>query len=362
MKNWRINIVFVFLILFSAAIIDRLIFLQVSNGEIYRALSQGLHSSFLELPGSRGEIFLKNGEPLAINIDLPFVFVDPTRVKDQEEVARSLAPILNLEEVFVLDKLNKHGSYSLIKRKLSQQEVESLRNLDLEGVFVGKEKGRYYPKEVLASHVIGFLGAGGEGQYGLEQFYDSTLRSEKGFIKEKKGADLILTINYDIQFEAEKLLQKAKENLDIEKGQIIVLDPDSGKILAMADLLNFNPNNYEKYAEEGNLEIFKNRATQGLFEPGSVFKTITMSAALEEKRISPKMTYIDQGSVTIDGETIYNYNERIYGEQSMTNVLEKSINTGSVFVQKQLGQALFLKYMKDFGLFEPTGIDTQETY
>lgn len=362
MKSWRTNLIFLFVILFSAAIIGRLIFLQILKFDFYKALAQGLHNSFNEFQGERGEIFLKNGELLAINVDWPLVFSSPKKIKNIEETAKILSETLSLDKNFVLEKLKGDTSYSLIKRKLSQKEVEILKNLNLEGVFVAEERGRYYPQENLASQVIGFLGAEGKGQYGLEQFFDESLRSEEGFGENKKGADLVLTIDYDIQFEAERLLQKTKENLEIEKGQIIVMEPESGKIIAMANLLNFNPNRYGEYAKEGNLEIFKNRATQELFEPGSVFKPITMAAALEEEKISPKTTYLDEGFVKIGGFTIYNYDQRVYGQQTMTNVLEKSINTGAVFVEEELGPNLFLKYIEKFGFFEPAGIDIQETY
>ena len=363
MKNWRINVAFAVFLIVSATIISRLVFIQVIRGDRYRALSQGLHVSFNEDQEDRGEIFLRGGESLVINRDWPFVFAHPQRIEDAEKSASILSQVLNLQESFLLDKLDKNNSYSLLKRKLSEKEVESLKSLNLEGVYINNEKGRYYPQENLASQIVGFLGAEGKGQYGLEQYYNDVLEGKKGLIINKKGTNLKLTIDYDIQFKAEEALQTAKENINIEGGQIIVADPISGAILAMADLENFNPNCYEEYAKEGNLGIFKNKATQELFEPGSVFKAITMAAALEENRVSPKTTYIDTGMVKIDGYPIYNYEQRIHdGPQTMTNVLEKSINTGAIFVQKELGQNLFLKYVELFGFFEPSGIDSQETY
>jgi cell division protein FtsI (penicillin-binding protein 3) len=364
MKNGRINLILVIFFLISAAIISRLIFLQIIHGDYYLALSQGIHTSFDDNIGDRGEIFLKDGESLAINIDWPRVFAHPSEIEDVGESARALSQVLGLEESFLLEKLAKDNSYSLLKRKLSQEEVDTIKEMNIRGIYIDEEKGRYYPQETLASQVVGFLGFEGEGQYGLEELYDNILKSKDDFLEKEEGSDLILTIDYNIQFEAEKLLQKAKEDLAAEQGQIIVIEPYSGRILAMAGLLNFNPNYYEEYAKEGKLELFKNRSTYELFEPGSVFKAITMSAALEENKVSPKTTYIDEGFVKIDGfpSPIYNYNQRVYGEQTMTEVLEKSINTGAVFAQRQLGQSLFLKYIDKFGFFEPTGIDIQESY
>ncbi len=362
MKNLRANLISVLIIFFSAAIISRLIFLQILKGSLYKALAQGLHNSFIEIQGERGEVFLKNGELLATNLNFPYVFASPKKIKNLEEMSQVLSENLNLEKNLVLEKLKRDSFYSLIKRKLSQEEAETLKNLNLEGIFMEEERGRYYPQETLAAQVIGFLGAAGQGQYGLEESFDQLLRSEAGFRETKSGSDLILTIDYDIQFEAEKLLAHAKENLEIEKGQILVIDPNSGKIIALANFPNFNPNQYEEVARQGNLEIFKNGLTQDLFEPGSVFKPITMAAALEEGKVNPKTTYIDEGWVKIGGYTIFNYDQRIHGQQTMTNVLEKSINTGAVFAERELGQNLFLKYIEKFGIFQPTGIDLQETY
>jgi len=363
MKNWRINLVLILFLFISATVISRLVFLQILEGDLNKALSQGLFASFNELQGERGEVFFKNGEPLAINVDLPFIFVNPRKIENPEQTSLVLSQILDLDKDFLLEKLTNSSSYSLIKRKLSMYEAEQIQDLNLEGVFVNEQKERYYPQEKLASQIIGFLGAEGMGQYGLEQFYDKTLRGEESFLENKKGADLILTIDYKIQYQAEKLLEKAKEDLAAEGGQIIVIEPDSGRILAMADMRGFDPNYYEEYAKQGNLDIFKNRASQELFEPGSVFKSITMAAALEEEKVTPKTTYTDTGSVTIGSDTIYNYDKRVYEHNpSMTEVLEKSINTGAIFVQRELGPNLFLKYVDEFGLFELSGIDFQEIY
>jgi len=364
MKNGRINLIFFLFLLFSAAIISRLIYLQILKGDFYKALSQGLNNSFSETQIERGEIFLKGGEPLAINIDLPFVFASPRKIEKFEETAEALSQILNLDKNSVLEQLkkDKDKSYSLLKRKLTQKEVDDLKKLNLGGVYLDEEMVRYYPQENLASQVIGFLGAQGIGQYGLEESFNDILENGED-TEAKKGPDLILTIDYNIQFEAEKLLQGVKENLEIKSGQIIVIEPNSGKIIAMAHFPNFNPNQYEKYAEDRNLEIFKNSVTQKLFEPGSVFKPMTMAGALNEGKITPETTYHDPGEIKIGGYKIYNYARRTYpGELTMTNVLEKSINTGAVFAETQLGEALFLNYIEKFGFFEKTGIDLPEVY
>ncbi len=359
MQFWRVNLILALIFFFGLAVISRLFFIQILHGDFYKALAQGLYSIDEESIGERGEIFFKNGESLAINIDWPLIFASPRQIKKAEisQIAEILAPVLNLDKDLILEKLQEDNLYEIIKKRLSEEEVKKIKELNLTGIYLGKESGRYYPQETLTSKVVGFLDAEKRGQYGLEGYYEEILRGER----KNKGSDLFLTIDYPIQFTAEKLLEKAEENLDIEGGEIIVIDPNSGKILALANSPNFNPNEYSKVTD---LAVFQNSVTQKIFEPGSVFKPMTMAGALEEEVITPQTTYTDEGFVKIDGwpKPIYNYGQRVYGVQTMTNVLEKSINSGAIFVENQLGHNLFLRYIENFGIFEPSGIDFQETF
>lgn len=355
MKNWRVDLIFIFFILFAVALIGRLIYLQILQADFYKALAQGFLNFPEKVQLERGEIFLKNGEPLVVNKSFSLVFATPSKVKNPEEAAEILSQILNLDKNFVLETLKKETLYSPIKNKLSEEEIEAIKNLNLPGIYLTEERGRYYPQETLASQVVGFLGADNIGQYGLEEYYDQILRGKN------RGPDLILTLDYNVQFQAERLLERAKENLGIEGGQIIVIDPSSGKIIALAHFPSYNPNHYQEYATKNDLEVFRNKAIRDFFEPGSVFKPITMAAALNEELITPTTKYVDEGYVKIGGYTIYNYDNRRWGEQTMIGVLEKSINTGAVFVQKLLANNLFLDYIKRFGIFEKTGIDLPES-
>ncbi len=355
MQNWRVNLIFISIFLFGVAILAQLFFIQVFQADLYKAWAQGLFSSEGEKKIERGEVFFKNGESLAINMDWPLVFASPGEITAKEETAEKLAQIIGIDKNLLLEKLKKDNLYEVIKKRLSDEEVKKIKELNLTGIYLGKESGRYYPQELLASQAVGFVGEENRGQYGLEEYYDEILKGGK----EEKGSNIFLTIDYPVQFMAEKLLAQAQEELNIEGGEIIVVDPYSGKILALANFPNFNPNHY---SEVKNLEIFQNSITQKIFEPGSVFKPITFAAALNEEKITPQTTYIDKGIVEIGGWPIYNYGEKVYGEQTMTNVLEKSINTGAVFAEKALGHNLFLKYIEKFGIFEKSGIDLQEIY
>ena len=355
MPNWRINFILAILLLCGAVIAGRLFYLQIVKGDFYKALAQGLYSEDQQIIGERGEIFFRGGESLAVNADWPLVFASPMEIKDKETTASKVAEILSLEEKFVLNKLEKDNLYEPVKKRITEDEVQKITELNLKGIYLGKESGRYYPQETLASQLVGFLDADSKGQYGIEEYYNEILRGKNN----KRGQDVFLTVDYSIQFRAEKLLEQAEADLDIEGGEIIVMKPSSGEILALANFPSFNPNQYSQITD---FTIFKNGATQKIFEPGSVFKPITMASALEEQRVTPQTTYLDKGKITIGGWTVSNYDNRVYGEQTMTNVLEKSINTGAVFAEEKLGHSSFLEYLGRFGFFSLTGIDLQEIY
>lgn len=356
MIKWRIHLILIFLFLLGFLLLGRLFYLQIIKGDFYQALAQGLSENFTkEQIASRGEIFFRNGEPLAININWPLVFVTPIEIQEKEKIAEKLSEILNLDKNFILEKLNKESFYEVIKKRISTEEKQKIQELNLKGVYLGEEEGRYYPQEEFASQLIGFVDANGNGQYGIEGYYNRLLKGDKN----QKGKDLYLTIDYTIQFKAEELLKWAKENLSISGGEIIVINPKTGEILALANFPNFNPNQYFNY---NNFEIFKNGATQKLFEPGSMFKPITLAGALEEGKITPQTVYQDKGYVKIGGYTIYNFGQKTWGERTMTEVLERSINTGAIFAEQQLGHSKFLDYLNKFGFFRPTGIDLVEVY
>jgi len=174
-----------------------------------------------------------------------------------------------------------------------------------------------------------------------------------------KGADIILTIDKNIQMQAESLLKEFSVNFGFKTAQIIVLKPSDGRILALVDYPNFNLNEYQSYAKEKEVELFQNKAIQALYEPGSVFKAVTMASALNEGKITPETTYIDKGYVKIRDKEISNYDNRVWGKMTMTQVLEKSINTGAVFAQSRMSNNVFLDYLTRFGIFEKTDIELQ---
>lgn len=373
MKNWRINLILFLIFVFGAAIASRLVFLQIMQNDFYSALAKGQQKYFVEAKGERGEIFFQNYNlPVAANKTNYFAYVSPPEIAQEETeiVAETLGNILSLDKGEILEKLQNNSLYELIKDRLDEKEKNDLEGQSLAGVYIGENRERDYPYGEFASHILGFVNKDGQGQYGLEEYWndfltgkEKVLEGERGLLgyffpgheeSEITGSDLITTVDYNIQYLAEKLLASAQKNLNIEGGTIIVVRPQSGEIMALAEFPNFDPNNYY----EENLKVFQSEAIQKIFEPGSVLKPITMAAALNDGKITPHTTYRDPGVIEIGGWPIYNYDQRVYqGDISMTEVLEKSINTGAVFAESQLGNEKFTDYIERFGIFEKTGID-----
>lgn len=378
---WRIHFLMLVVFLTSLAIIIRLFSLQVLKYDIYDALASGQHNYSETLTAERGEIFIEDpysGElyPLAINRQLPMVFAVPRQITDVEEAVEKLSPLLEMSEEELREKLSKEDDpYEPLKHRLSEETAKEIETLDLEGIELRQENWRYYTQENLAAHVLGFVGFDEdekEGQYGVEGYYNEILEGEQGFLEAardslgrwisfgsrdvepaKDGDDLVLTLDQTIQFMAEEKLKELVNKWGAEGGSVIIMEPATGAIKAMGSYPNFNPN---QYFEEKNLDVFLNPVTQKVFEPGSAFKPITMAGALDKEKVGPQTTYIDEGTLMIDGWPISNYDGKAHGLQTMTEVLEKSLNTGAIFAGEQLGKKYFAKYVKNFGFDAPTGI------
>ncbi len=364
MRFPRLVIIFVFLFATAIFFIGRLFFLQVIHGDYYQALARGQCSFLQETSSKRGQIFFKQGELLATNKTQDILYLPSQKIFADAVLLQSLKDILGND----LRGLKKERSTTIV---LEPEEVTKIENLNSSFLIPQKRTVRYYPQGQMASHLVGFLNAMQKGQYGIEEEYQEELQGERGVVSWEgspygylvsklqdnatleMGNNVFLTLDYGIQFTAEQLLKEAKEDLRISSGTIIVADPKTGGILAMANYPNFNPNNYSQ--EE--LESFQNSAIQKLFEPGSVFKAFTMAAGLNEGKITPQTTFEDKGYVSLGGSLIHNYDRRVWGERTMTEVLERSINTGAVFVEQELGRDLFLKYLKRFGFTQLTNID-----
>ena len=375
----RIHVLFSLLFFFALVIFFRLYFLQVYSFDYYKKLADNQHSTLKNIFPTRGEIYLQddgNLYPVAVNKDSKMAYAVPREMDDPGKEAETLSQVLGLDENDLQGKLGKpNDMYEVLKHRLSDDETAKLNSLDLKGVHLTSESYRYYPADNLASQILGFVGWKGSklgGRYGVESYFNSELAGhpgqlfqdkansgfwiptgQKDLVPAKNGDSLVLTVDHIIQYETEKILKSAVEKYEAQRGTIIVMEPSTGRILAMASYPDFDPNDYQS----ADMSSFRNLAVSSSYECGSIMKTITLASAIDAGKISPNTTYVDTGVVKKSGYSIRNALNKAYGKQTMTQVLDMSINTGAIFAEQQLGNANFLDYIKRFGFGSPTGID-----
>ena len=304
------------------------------------------------------------------------MYADPRHVEDPTAASALLAPLLELDIEHVTQKLSKKGdAYEVLKHKVIDETANAVRALGLKGIHFAPEDRRYYPESGLGGHIFGFVGLEGDqrrGQYGLEGYFDELLRGKEGSLKLETdaigtlipvgenrvteavdGSDLILTIDRTVQLMVCDKLKKWVVQHGADGGSLIIQDPSSGAIRAMCATPDFNPAKYG----ESNIRAFNNPTIFSPYEPGSVFKAFTMAIGLELEKVTPSTTYTDTGSVEIGSYTIRNSDGKAHGVQTMMDVLDESLNTGTIFVARKVGVEQFRKYMKAFGFGSITGID-----
>jgi cell division protein FtsI/penicillin-binding protein 2 len=359
MKHERLRYTFFFVgvLVISGLIIQRLFVLSVLRHDTYLSIAQAQNDSINNI-ASRGNIYLTSGSDdfsiVATNKKFPQANVIPLSIEDDDidiaTLSLKLSDILEIDQEQIRQNISSGKSGKrVLARRISDAQVDLITKLNLKSVGVTYESDRYYPASELSSNVIGFLGYNRDGvragQYGIEEYYEKELSN--------LSSDIILTIDMNVQRVIEDKLDYLIDKWDAKGGTIIIQKPDSGKIIAMVDRPSFNPNNYKDFDPE----LFLSDNVQKVFEPGSSFKVITMAAGLDAGIVSPQTIYKDIGYVKIGEYTIKNFNERIFGDSSMSDVLEKSINTGTMFVENKIGDEVFLDYVINMGFGQQTGID-----
>lgn len=306
------------------------------------------------------------------------VYAQPKLIDDPRQIAAKLASLLDTKASELQTRIEQgNKSYTVLAKQVSDETAGQIKKLKLEGIGLTPETARFYPEGELASHVLGFVGFQGDkrvGQYGIEGRYEKNLAGTQGImgieqdvagrwitfasrnlVPAQDGDSVYLTIDRNIQFKAQEVLNKAVADHGAAAGSVIVLDPKTGALLALAVTPTFNPNEYGKAAD---ISYYTNRALAADYEPGSIFKPITMAGALNEGKVNPETTYEDKGVVEFpENLAIRNSDNEAHGIQTMTQILEKSLNTGAVFAQQQLGAELFKKYVYKFGFGKQTGIE-----
>ena len=372
----RIRFIFIVSVIILIAIIIKVFYIQVFAYDKLSSLAESLWSRELPIKADRGEIVDRNGEVLATNITTVSLVVVPGQIDDAEAVARDLSNILGTDYQDMLKHVTKSTSIERVHpegRGLDYDIAEKIDALGYDGVYLLKESKRYYPYGTVLSHVLGYVGIDNQGLSGIELYYDEYLTGADGAIKyfsdgkgnkleltevyeaPTSGITLELTIDIDLQLAIENELDNAVSKYNPEQAMILAMDPDTGEILAMASRPTFDSNNYQDYTTE---IINRNLPIWMTYEPGSTFKIITLSAALEEQTINLfEDTFTDTGSINVDGSTIHCWKSGGHGTQTMLEVVENSCNPGFVRIGETLGTETLMSYIDAYGFGDKTGID-----
>lgn len=377
----RMTILLLFFFIAIGALISRLFVLQILHHREYVDLASRQHNSTQEVFPERGLIYAQDKDkhliPLGLNQPYRTLVASPKLIKNPNETADMIAGTLHIPRERILQQLSrKDDLYEIIAKKVETPDREKIAKKKVEGISFEEEKRRVYPHGARAAHVVGFVSKINDketGQYGIERFFEQDLAGEKGFLEgakdasgfwialgrkithpSKNGSNVILTIDYNIQTKAEEVLQAAKEKWHAPSGAVIIIDPQTGKVLASAGNPSFDPN---EFSGQKDYSVFLNPLVQSTYEAGSVMKPITMAAGVQENLVTPDTTYQDPGLIKINGYEIKNFDGKAYGKQTMTQVLEKSLNTGAAYVAKLLGPKRQYEYLRKFGFGEKSGVE-----
>jgi cell division protein FtsI (penicillin-binding protein 3) len=366
----RIGLLFACFLLLFAVILLRAVWLQGVRGSELRADAVSQQTETVTVPGFRGRILDRNGEPLAVSEDAATVFATPYQVRDPAEAARRLAAVLEVPDEEILDPLSDRDSgFAYLAREIDLITAERVRKLDLDGVGILPDSRRAYPQGKLASQVIGTVGAENEGLTGLESGYEDLLGGTDGEAKVTKdalgetieretlrgqtsGEDLKLTLDAELQAQTEDALAEVGRTYHPAGATIVVTDPRSAEVLALANWPRIDPSDPAGASEEQ----LANQATGFTYEPGSTFKAFTVAGALEEEVVKPETVFDLPPSIQVADRTIEEAHPRGQVRLTVADILAQSSNVGAVKVGLALGSEQFDSWVRRFGFAEPTGI------
>ena len=375
--NKRIEYTVRVLLCIAAVLVGRLFFLQIIDKSDLQAKNLSQVQVDRKLQSPRGTIYDRNGRPLAMSVVTKSLYADPKMIKQSpSEVAELIAPYVTMSKEDIVKSLQEDTAFVWIDRMMEPEKSKAVAQLiedkNLEGLNFVEESKRYYPNGNLAAQVLGFVGTDDKGLDGLEMVLDDELKG--GIQKElvatdrkgnaifgsvlskylpDKGKSVTLTIDASIQFIAERALDKAMEDTGAKHASVIVMDPKTGEILAMANRPTYDPNHYSQGSEED----FKNIAVTNLYEPGSTFKPIIASAALASGKWKLDQVYNDKGAFAANGHIIRNWNGEGYGPVRLLDILKYSLNTGMAEIGTLTGADILSKYVRDYGFGSETGIE-----
>jgi cell division protein FtsI (penicillin-binding protein 3) len=350
------------------AVSGRLAYLQLFRHSEYMMRASRQQRRTLDITPKRGAIYDRNMRPLAMSVPVQSAFAIPSEVKDVPMAARLLSGVLAVPQEYVREKLESGSTFVWIQRKLPPEKVQAIKGLNLTGIYFQEENQRYYPKRDMAAHVLGFVDVDEKGLGGIEHEYDGLIRSkgekivvmadarqrwfDGGEAQRDQGVNVNLTIDEKIQYIAERELAAVIERTHAPAGTVIVQDPNSGAILALANWPKFNPNAAVDVPAEARMD----RAVSAIYEPGSTFKLVTLAAAMDQNLIRSEDVFdCGNGAVVVAGHTIHDHKK--YGMLTVSEILAKSSDVGAIKIALRLGSPKFYEYIKGFGFGSFTGID-----
>ncbi len=387
-ENTRLRFLCLFFLALALWVLGRLFVLQVIEHDYYALFASNNHEIYRQLQPERGKIFFtdsRTGEeyPAAVNRPFYLVYAVPTEIPATEApaIAAGLAVDLGWSDPNKIPelqaKLLKAGDpYEVVDKKIPEATVDKIKAAQRPGIYFAPSQFRFYPEQRLGSGVLGFTTLSDqselEGQYGIEGYFDKQLAGKGGFLWAERGArgswitlgkrdltpaengaDVVLTIDRTLEQKTCERLQQGLLEYGAKSAALVLMNPATGAILAMCSLPDFDPNNYSQASD---LSAYNNTSIFTPYEPGSIFKPITMAAALDLGQLAPETTFTDPCERKISGHTIHNALNKCYGLTTMTNVLVNSINTGMVWVEEKIGTERFRQYVEKFGFGKKVGI------
>lgn len=370
-KNlFRFYIVGISFIALLFIFIFRLALIHIFHSQYLTKLALKQHNIYIELTAQRGIIYDCKLKPLAVNVRSYSLFAVPREIDNKENITKILVDLLGLDENFILERLSSKKHFVWLKRKISDTIVNKIKELGMDGLFFMKENKRSYPNGSLAAHILGFADVDSIGLEGAELSYNSCLEGRPGyafFVRDAHqsslrlensdklpvdGYNVVLTIDQVIQYIAESALDEVYRQYNAKGASIVVLDPYTGQVLAMANRSTFDPNIPQRFPSESR----RNRAICDFFEPGSVFKVITASAALEEERFDEEDKFFcEEGAYRVANHTLHDH--RPHGWLTFSEVFQKSSNIGVTKIAQGLGLKKIHKFAKLFGFGALTNIE-----
>jgi len=376
----RFRVVLILFTIVFGIVVLRLFYWQIVRADELKELGMSQYGKSIKIEPLRGEIKTSDGFPIVANKVSYFLYANPKEVEDVNALSYFLSQELEVDEASISAALTKELFWVPLGRGLKSEQKEAIEKMKFKGVGFEQEFQRYYPEASMAANLLGFVGRDEEGStkgyFGVEGYYDRLLRGKgssalqindalgrpilaRANSKESFGADgssLVLNIDRSIQYIAERELKDGIERYGASGGMVGVLDPASGKVLAMASFPSFDPREYQIYSDNE----YKNGFISNLYEPGSTFKPLVMSAAFNENILTPESKCpICSGSVSVGGYDLHTWNDEYFPNSTMLEVIQHSDNTGMVYTAQKLGLDRMIKYLEKFGIGEVTGIDLE---